>query len=76
MKQGEADSANDRESLALEVQNAVGQIQQLAGQFMQQAAQTLAEIQAKQQTNVIVPPRPRVAKKARPTADTSRCSGR
>lgn len=60
MKQGETDSANDRESLALEVQQAVAQIQQMAAQFMQAASQTLAEIQAKQQTQVIVPHKPRI----------------
>jgi hypothetical protein len=49
----------DRESLANEVQAAVVQIQQTAAQFMQQAAATLAEIMAKQQTQVIVPPAPR-----------------
>ena len=54
------------------MQNAVGQIQQLAGQFMQQArTRTLAEIQAKQRTNVIVPPRPRVVR-----MDSQRVNGR
>lgn len=60
VKQGDTEAANDRESLAIEVQQAVAQIQQLAAQFMQSASQTLAEIQAKQQTQVIVPPKPRI----------------
>jgi hypothetical protein len=54
--------AQERESLANEVREAVAGIQQMAGQFMQQAAQTLAEIMAKQQTQVVVPPRPRVTR--------------
>jgi hypothetical protein len=60
LKNAQDGQAQDREALAAEVQQAIGGIQQLAGAFMQQAAQTLAEIMAKQQTQVVVPPRPRV----------------
>lgn len=54
--------SQDRETLANEVREAIAGVQQMAGQFMQQAAQTLAEIMAKQQTQVVVPPRPRVTR--------------
>lgn len=58
------DQASDRAALSNEVTGAVAEIQQMAGQFMQQAAQTLAEIMAKQQPTVIVhqPQRPRVTR--------------
>lgn len=58
-KGAEGAVAQDRESLATEVQQAVANIQALAAQFMQQAQATLAEIMAKQQTQVIVPAPPR-----------------
>lgn len=52
----------DRDALSNEIQQAVVGIQQLAAQFMQQASQTLAEIMAKQQTQVVVanPPREKI----------------
>jgi hypothetical protein len=58
--QGETEKTNDRESLSLEVQTAVTEIQKLAAQFMQQANQTLAEIQRQNVTQVVVPPKPRI----------------
>ena len=58
--QGETESTNDRESLSLEVQTAVTEIQKLAAQFMQQANQTMAEIQRQNVTQVVVPPKPRI----------------
>lgn len=61
-KGAQSDQSQDRETLANEVREAVADIQQMAGQFMQQAAHTLAEIMAKQQTQVVVPPRPRVTR--------------
>jgi hypothetical protein len=44
----------DREALAGEVKQAVADIQTMAGQFMQQAVQTMAEMQARTQPQVIV----------------------
>jgi hypothetical protein len=58
--QGETEKTNDRESLSLEVQTAVTEIQKLAAQFMQQANQTMAEIQRQNVTQVVVPPKPRI----------------
>ena len=58
--QGETEKSNDRESLSLEVQTAVTEIQKLAAQFMQQANQTMAEIQRQNVTQVVVPPKPRI----------------
>jgi hypothetical protein len=44
----------DRESLATEVQKAVAEIQTMAAQFMTEAAAVIADIQAKQATQVFV----------------------
>jgi hypothetical protein len=58
---GVTDEANkDRESIGSEVQKAALQIQDMASEFMRQAAQVLAEIQSKAQPQVIVAPNPRV----------------
>lgn len=70
-QEGQVVATADRESLALEVQQAVAQIQNLASQFMAQASQTIAEIQAKQATQVIVPNKPRVIR-----VDSQRVGGR
>jgi hypothetical protein len=50
------DAQNDRQSLASEVQQAVAQIEERAAQHYQRAIDTLAQIMAKQQTQVVVPP--------------------
>jgi hypothetical protein len=60
VKVAAGDASADRQALTAEVQQAVAAIQQMAAQFMQQASQTLAEIMAKQQTQVIVPASPRI----------------
>jgi hypothetical protein len=57
--QAQTDATNDRASLSTEVQQAVLAIQQMAAEFQQQSLATLAEIMAKQQTQVFVPPQPK-----------------
>lgn len=53
-------NAQERQDLSVQLQSAVAEIQQMGAAFMSNAAQTMADIASKQQTQVIVPPRPKV----------------
>jgi hypothetical protein len=59
VKEAKVGTSNDRQSLGLEVQDAVSQINALAATFMQNAAQTIAEIQTRSQPHVVVANLPR-----------------
>jgi len=59
-KQATAGQDGEREKLGSELAQAIGAIQQQAAEFQQQAVATLADIMSKQQTQVVVPPRPKV----------------
>lgn len=52
----------DRGELAAQVADAVSDIQALSAQFMQQAAQTLAQMETRAPPVVIVPPKQRIAR--------------
>lgn len=58
----ETDTAENQQQFQTLMAQTVAEIQQMGAQFMQAAAQTMADIQAKNQPQVIVhsPPRPRV----------------
>lgn len=53
-------NAKERQDLGAQLESAVAEIQSMGAQFMQNAAQTMADIASKQQTQVIVPPRPKI----------------
>lgn len=53
-------NANERENLSAELQRAVAEIQSMGAQFMQNAVQTMADIQSKQGPTVVVPHKPKI----------------
>ena len=54
--------AQDRQALSIQVAEAVAQLAAQNAEFMQQAAAVIAEIQARTQPAVVVPPAPRIAR--------------
>lgn len=59
-QQGETEAGNERESLNNELGKALAEIQQAVAEYMTQATQTLAEIQARSAPQIVVPNKPRI----------------
>lgn len=53
---------NEREQLGIDIQGAIAAMQQQLAAYMQQASDTLAQIMARTQPQVIVPPKPRIVR--------------
>lgn len=58
--QGQDNMGRERETLQTEITNAIAEINKSLAEYMQQQAGVLADIMGKQQTQVIVPPRPKL----------------
>lgn len=56
------EQAAEREKLGTDLQSALAEMQTQMAEYMQQATATLAEIMARTQTQVIVPPKPRIVR--------------
>lgn len=59
-KGAEDGTEQDRASLGVELKDAIAQIQQGQAQFMQQAAAIIADLMARTQPQVVIPPKPRI----------------
>lgn len=58
--QGEDNMGKERETLQTEITGAIADINKSLAEYMQQQAGVIADIMTKQQTQVIVPPRPKL----------------